>query len=201
MWMWRAVRWVLITFTIMVSMWVAALVSYVYSIPKEPTNDTASTDAIVVLTGGSLRIARGFELLDKGVAKTLFISGVAEDATLEELMNTHNASSKVRALASKEPVIILDRVANSTRSNAAQTAQWVHDRGIRSIRLVTANYHMRRSVMEFRRLMPDVTIIADPVFPENFHLEGWWRDRVSRELALSEFHKFMVVLFWPSITS
>jgi len=201
MWVWRAVRWGLVTVTIMVMMWMAALVSYVYSIPREPTNDKTTTDAIVVLTGGSLRIAYGFELLDKGLAKQLFISGVAEDISLEELMQTHQASAKVRALAAKEPVIILDRVANSTRSNAAQTAQWVHDRGIHSIRLVTANYHMRRSVMEFRRLMSDVKIIADPVFPENFHIEGWWRDRVSRELALSEFHKFMVVLFWPSITS
>jgi len=199
--LWRAIRWVLVTLTIMLALWLAALISYVYSIPKEATKDANTTDAIVVLTGGSLRIAYGFELLDKGRAKKLFVSGVAEDASLEELMVTHRASQKVRAMAAKEPVIILDRVANSTRSNAAQTAQWVREQGIKSIRLVTANYHMRRSVMEFRRLMPDVTIIADPVFPENFHIEGWWRDEVSRELALSEFHKFMVVLFWPSITS
>jgi len=60
-----------------------------------------------------------------------------------------------------------------------------------SLRLVTANYHMRRSLLEFSALMPDFTIIPEPVLPGNFQREQWWRHPASRALVLSEYHKYI----------
>ena len=38
--------------------------------------------------------------------------------------------------------------------------------GFHSLRLVTASYHMPRSMLEFARAMPDIAIVPNPVFPE-----------------------------------
>lgn len=173
--------------------WLVALVGFVHSMPRTPVGDSITTDAIVVLTGGSLRVSYGFELFDKDKAKQLFITGVDDATNIEELMEVHYASDKVHRAAKAGAVVVLDYEADSTHTNAIQTAKWARPVGVRSIRLVTANYHLPRSLIEFRRTMPDVVIVPDPVFPENFHLDRWWHDGVSRELVLSEFHKYIVV--------
>ena len=46
-----------------------------------------------------------------------------------------------------------------------------------SLRLVTANYHMPRSLLEFRRAMPALHIVPHPVFPDNFKRDDWWHWR------------------------
>ncbi|MCI5049797.1 MAG: YdcF family protein [Rickettsiales bacterium] len=180
---------------------VAAFVHFLKTIPRVPVGDAVSTDAIVVLTGGSLRIQYGFELLEKGKAQQLFITGVGEEIGLDALMETHQASDRLRNDESRHKRIMLDHEANSTRSNAEQTAKWISDHGIRSIRMVTANYHLPRSMMEFRRAMPNLIVVPDPVFPENFQLDHWWQDSVSRELVLSEFMKYLVVLTVPELVT
>lgn len=172
--------------------WLAAFVYFINLIPRNAVGDSVSTQAIVVLTGGSLRITYGFELLEKGKAEYLFISGIAKDLKLADVLKQHKASKKVRQIAKEDGRIILGYDADSTRGNAVETAEWVAQRHIRSIRLVTANYHLPRSIMELRRAMPTVIIIADPVFPDRFQMEGkWWQDPVTRALVFSEFHKYL----------
>ena len=172
--------------------WCAALLLFILLIPRNPVGDSVSTEAIVVLTGGSLRISYGFELLEKGKADHLFISGIAKDLTLKDILKEHGASPAVRRMATKDKRVTLGFQADSTRGNAIETADWVNKENIRSIRLVTANYHLPRSMMELRRAMPEVIIIPDPVFPDRFQMGGqWWRDRVTRTLVLSEFHKYL----------
>ncbi len=62
--------------------------------------------------------------------------------------------------------IVLGHEADSTLGNALETAVWMRHEGYESLRLVTADYHMRRSLIDFERVMPDIRIIANPVFPE-----------------------------------
>ena len=76
---------------------------------------------------------------------------------------------------------------------AAETAAWVQSENLRSIRLVTASYHMPRSLLEFRRTLPaSVDILPHPVFPEQFRSRGWWRWWGSGWLAVSEYHKYLL---------
>ena len=58
--------------------------------------------------------------------------------------------------------------ATSTMGNAIETADWIKKSGFNSIILVTANYHMPRSLMLFRHIMPEIRIIPHPVFPIQF---------------------------------
>ena len=60
--------------------------------------------------------------------------------------------------------ITLGYAAYDTRSNAIEAAQWVELHNARSVRLVTADWHMRRAALELASEMPaDVRMELDAV--------------------------------------
>ena len=64
----------------------AYLLGYALFVVLLPTPaDERKTDAIVVLTGGPNRIDRGIDLLERGVARRMLISGVARTVRPVEL--------------------------------------------------------------------------------------------------------------------
>jgi uncharacterized SAM-binding protein YcdF (DUF218 family) len=63
-----------------------------------------------------------------------------------------------------ECCVTLGFAAVDTRSNAAETAKWVAQNEVTSIRLVTTDWHMRRAAGEVERTLPGhVTVIRDAV--------------------------------------
>ena len=117
------------------------------------------TDAIVVLTGGSGRLDRGFALIQRGLARQMLISGVARTVRPEELAVHYRVDPRLFACC-----ITLGREAFDTRSNADEVARWLQRRHFRSIRLVTNDLHMPRARYEIRkRAGEDVTIVGDAV--------------------------------------
>lgn len=179
--------------TLLAFLWTGALVAFVHGIPLEAKYPDVRTDAIVVLTGGDLRVQHGFEKLEQGLAKTLLISGVGQGVKREELLKQF-ASPKLRQALNKNPErLVLDYAASDTQSNAFETAKFVRKRKYESLRIVTAGYHMPRSMLECKILMPDVAMLADPVSPESFRRDEWWKHENTRRLVLAEFHKFWLV--------
>ncbi len=117
------------------------------------------TDAIVVLTGGSGRLERGFDLLERGVSRRMLISGVNRIVRPNELSEAYDVDPRLFQCC-----VVLDRESTDTRSNADQVVRWVRRRNIRSIRLVTNEVHMPRARYELRkRVGKDLTIIPDAV--------------------------------------
>ena len=57
--------------------------------------------------------------------------------------------------------------------------------------MVTANYHMPRSLVELSRAMPRTTLVAHPVVTRGFHADGWWRYARSARLLVSEYLKLL----------
>ena len=117
------------------------------------------TDAIVVLTGGSGRLERGFDLIERGVGRRMLISGVARTVRPEELGEVYDVDPRLFACC-----IALDRESFDTRSNADEIARWLERRRFTSIRLVTNDLHMLRARYEVRkRVGADIRIVADAV--------------------------------------
>jgi uncharacterized SAM-binding protein YcdF (DUF218 family) len=117
------------------------------------------TDAIVVLTGGSGRLDRGFDLIRRGLARQMLISGVARTVRPEELIVHYRVEPRLFACC-----ITLGREAFDTRSNADEVARWLQRRRFRSIRLVTNDLHMPRARYEIRKRIGDeVAIVTDAV--------------------------------------
>jgi uncharacterized SAM-binding protein YcdF (DUF218 family) len=175
-------------------LWSLALGWFVATLPREALPATQSAEAIVILTGGSGRVEHGLRMLAAGAAPLAYISGVGANATEDDLLNTHATGETRDRIYERGGEIVLDHVARSTVSNADQATSFLKARGIQTVRLVTADYHMRRSLYEFRTAMPELTVLSDPVFPENFEREYWWEHENSRRLVFSEFYKYYAVL-------
>ncbi|CAO3438289.1 YdcF family protein [Azospirillum endophyticum] len=170
--------------------WLVGLFWYAADVPRSsPTGADAerATDAIVVLTGGSNRLRTGLELLAAGRARKLFVSGVYDGVEVQELLKLSRHSP-----TEIECCITLGYSADSTIGNAYETADWMHDQGFRSLRLVTANYHMRRSLLELSMAMPDVELVPHPVVAPTVHLDDWWMWPGTANLLVNEYNKLLV---------
>ncbi|HXZ01718.1 MAG TPA: YdcF family protein [Stellaceae bacterium] len=173
-------------------LWLGGLVWFARSIPEAVSDADSETDAIVVLTGGSLRVQSGLALLAAGKAKKLFVSGVYHSTDVTALLRISRQSPEHVACC-----IVLGHEADNTLGNALETAQWMHEEDFRSLRLVTASYHMPRSLLEFSRAMPEARIVANPVFPESVKQERWWASPGTVSLILGEYHKYLLALARP----
>lgn len=171
-------------------LWLAGLVWF--ATPPSAEIRMGSTDAIVVLTGGSLRLQVGIELLRQGLGRTLFVSGVNQQVDLDDLLRVSGAVP-VGEICCVE----LGHQADNTLGNAQETARWIRARGFHSLRLVTAWYHMPRSLLEFDRAMPEIEIVAHPVFPDQVTRERWWASPGTTLLLMSEYSKFLGTLSRP----
>lgn len=117
------------------------------------------TDAVVVLTGGSGRLERGFDIVERGLSRRMLISGVERTVRPIELAEAYEVDPRLF-----ECCIMLGRESFDTRSNADEVARWVERRRVRSIRLVTNDLHMPRARYELRkRVGEELTIVADAV--------------------------------------
>jgi|TARA_R110002072_G_scaffold14810_17_gene60664 uncharacterized SAM-binding protein YcdF (DUF218 family) len=173
--------------SLLVGLFLAGLAWFAQQLPEPEAKPWARIEALVVLTGGSDRLSRGLALLDRGLADKALISGVYRGVEVGELLR----------LAEQDPnelrcCIVLGYEADNTHGNAEETARWVKEEGFTSLRLVTAVYHMPRSLIEFRRALPEITIIPHPVFPEAFHGDDWWLWPGSTGLLASEFLKYLL---------
>lgn len=117
------------------------------------------TDAVVVLTGGPGRLARGLDVVRTGSAKRLLVSGVADGIDKPDLAAATQARQSLFARS-----VDLGHQAVDTRSNAEETAAWVAKHRYKTVRLVTSAAHMRRATLELDAVLPrDVAILADAV--------------------------------------
>lgn len=135
------------------------------------------TDAIVVLTGSAGRIDRGLALLHRNQAEQLLVSGVDRDVKPTEFADLYKVPHKLM-----DCCITLGREAIDTRSNAIETSRWLARKNYKSVRIITADWHMRRARYELsRQLEEPITIIPDAV-----------RSNPSLRVLLREYHKYLL---------
>ncbi len=153
--------------------WGVGLFVFAGTVPLTVADPEERTDVIVVLTGGSGRLRAGLDLLLEGHAAHLFVSGVYRGIEVDQLL----AINKQRPGEVESRISIGNAV--DTIENATETAAWMYAQGYNSLRLVTAAYHMPRSMLEF---------------PDHVKRENWWAWPGTTALLASEFNKF--VLAW-----
>lgn len=119
----------------------------------------ATTDAVVVPTGGAGRIERGLDLLRRRQAKRMLVTGVGAGVRPADLARATGADPALFRCC-----VDLGDEAVDTRSNAAETARWLSRRRYRSVRLVTSDWHLPRARMELAAVAARGTVIlADGV--------------------------------------
>lgn len=162
--------------------WALGFVAFMLSLGK-PLDPAQKTDAIVVLTGGPGRIDRGLDLLRAGASKHMLVSGVGEKVKLREFAVEYKIDPALMVCC-----IDLGHKAVDTRSNGEETADWVNKHHYKTVRLVTADWHMPRARLELaHQLGDDVELIGDSV------------KSPARPLTLfAEYHKYLLrrVAMW-----
>ncbi|CAA6604633.1 conserved exported hypothetical protein [Rhodospirillaceae bacterium LM-1] len=167
--------------------WLAGLVGFAQSVPLGIDDQDSKTDAIVVLTGGSERLAAGLDLLERQLGRKLFVSGVYRGVDVRELVKLSR-----HAPDALECCIVLGYSADNTIGNAQETAAWMRSEQFDSLRLVTGNYHMPRALAELKAALPQARIVPNPVFPEHVKAGAWWRNPGTFVLIASEYTKYLV---------
>lgn len=141
--------------------WVFGFLWFAVALPQ-PADRAEQTDAIVVPTGGGGRIQHGLSLLGERAAGRMLVTGVDADVPPREFAAQYAVTPALMSCC-----VTLGYDALDTRGNARETATWVREGEVRSIRLVTSDWHMRRAALELSRSLPSgVVVLRDAVRTE-----------------------------------
>jgi uncharacterized SAM-binding protein YcdF (DUF218 family) len=133
-------------------------------------------DTIVVFAGGvgesgkagggyQERVKHAVDLYRDGYAPHLIFSSGYVSAFKEAKVMEMLAISR----GIPKNVIILEETASSTIGNVNTVRRILQRRGWRNILLVSSPYHMRRCLLTFRKLAPDVKVVASPIPYSQFY--------------------------------
>jgi uncharacterized SAM-binding protein YcdF (DUF218 family) len=162
-------------------------VDFVYKTFSVSRRDV-KTDAIVVLAGGKGRIDEGVRLYREGKGERLLFIGVDPAVRKSDLFQDRPGEPGGEN-------VILEKVSRNTLENAIFAREILQRQNIRSMLLITSRYHMKRSLLIFRHLLPkDIAIYPYPVTASNPQ-EAWWNNSGSVKLLFSEFYKYCLYRF------
>lgn len=140
-------------------------------------------DAIVVLAGAKGRVEEGVKLYRAGKGKRLFLVGVDPAVRKADLF------TEVPGERSGDEVF-LEKASRNTLENAIFAREMLLKQNVRSILLITSRYHMKRSLLIFRSILPkDIAIYPYPLAGKSSS-DSWWSHGGSLRLLFSEFYKY-----------
>ena len=184
----RAIAVLPLAFLVAIALGFAVFLSQLRNSETKPERQA---DGIVVLTGGSSRVSDAMELLAAGYGKRLLISGVHPSSSASDISRSDISRAVPGSQSLFNCCVDLDRSAVSTRSNASETKRWAHERGFKSLIVVTSNYHMPRAIVELSHAMPDIQLIPFAVVGDKWRDEPWWTSGATFRLLLSEYAKYV----------
>ncbi len=168
----------------------AGFVGFASSLTREELPLALEAEGVVALTGGSDRVLEATELLARGQARRLLITGVNP--------MTHGAALERILPISRELFnccVDLGYQAQDTEGNARETRDWMQRRGLKGpLIVVTSNYHMPRALLELQAALPGVELFPYPVVGEHVRVESYLEDRQVLRLLLREYFKYLRAL-------
>lgn len=176
---------------ILAMVWFVGLLAFTSRVDQStPAAEPPVSDGVVVLTGASnVRLEQATKLLEAGKGKRLLISGVNREATRDDVLGVTKAVKPIY-----DCCVDLGFVAADTIGNARETAEWAKAKDYHSLIVVTADYHMPRSMLELRATMPDVELHPYPVVTESLNAHRWWKGPTSSRRMVVEYCKYLAIL-------
>jgi uncharacterized SAM-binding protein YcdF (DUF218 family)/glycosyltransferase involved in cell wall biosynthesis len=158
-------------------------------------------DAIVVFAGGvgesgkagggyQERVKQAVDLFREGQAtRMIFSSGYVfafrEAEVMRELAVAHGVP---------DSAIILETKARNTYENVASVREILDGQGWRRVLLVSSPYHMRRALLTWRKVAPEIAVVPTPVPQSQFYANG---RGASLEQIRGILHEYAaIVVYW-----
>jgi uncharacterized SAM-binding protein YcdF (DUF218 family) len=141
--------------------WAAGLAGFSAAVwTAAPPDPIPRADGIVALTGGDGRVSEAMALLAEKDAPALLISGAGRGTYLGDF-TVDDAAAATRFAGD----ITLGHMAATTRGNAVETAAWANAHHMKTLLIVTADYHMPRAIFVIGQRLPNVELVGVPVRP------------------------------------
>ena len=168
--------------------------------PLRASEPLRQADAIVVFAGGvgesgkagggyQERVQQALTLYDRWMAPhVVFSSGYTfvfqEAEVMRDLAVAHGVPPEA---------IVLEQRSASTHQNVTFVADLLRAKGWRTILLVSSPYHMRRALLTWKRLAPDIEVIPAPVTTSRFygHTRGATLEQIHGIL-----HEYLGILYY-----
>jgi uncharacterized SAM-binding protein YcdF (DUF218 family) len=159
-------------------------------------DDPQRADAMVVLAGETdRRPARALQLLNEDYAPRIVLD-VPADALVYGSTYSQLAQNWANAQPQSKAIRVCAIHGLSTKAEAVEAAQCLHQEGARSVVIVTSDYHTRRALSEFQKEAPDFTFhVAAAYDPTQFGVR-WWQHRQWAKLNLDE---WLRLLWWECV--
>jgi uncharacterized SAM-binding protein YcdF (DUF218 family) len=145
-------------------------------------------DAIIILGGGSDRVAYGVKLYQSGYASKLLLSGGNANSN-------RNMKQQALSLGVPDASILQEDLSRTTFENAKYSLKIVQAQGYKSVIVVTSPYHTRRASIIFTQFFKGIDVIMCPVPYDPAITGNWWKDSYSSVFVISEYLK----LIWHDI--
>ena len=181
-----ALRRIVLLFAAVAFGLLGGFVVFASSIMRFDPQTLSAADGIVVLTGGELRVREGLRIFADGAGRRILISGVNRATSKDELQRLSGVTQILF-----DCCVDVGYSARDTIGNAAEARAWLKIWNFRSLIVVTSNYHMPRSLAEFRRALPGIEIVPHVVQSRHYQANEWWRHPSAVKLVLTEYLKFL----------
>jgi uncharacterized SAM-binding protein YcdF (DUF218 family) len=168
--------------SVLALIYLLGFVFFAMTLGKPAAPDAQRTDAAVVLTGAKGRIGYAIDVLKAGGAKRLLVAGADPSVTKADMARVVKGSGPWLGCC-----VDLGSESVDTRSNAEEASRWLQAHRFHSVRLITSDWHMRRALYEFHKVLGSKVIIvpdavrSDPNFVTLF---GEYNKYVLRRLAV-----------------
>jgi uncharacterized SAM-binding protein YcdF (DUF218 family) len=137
-------------------------VLFAFTLGEPAKTGAETTDAAVVLTGGSGRIEHAIDVLREHKSRRLLVAGADPAVTKADLARRIPKSGALMKCC-----VDLGSESVDTRSNAEEAGRWLGRHRFHSVRLITSDWHMRRARYEFARALGNkYEIVPDAVRTE-----------------------------------
>jgi uncharacterized SAM-binding protein YcdF (DUF218 family)/glycosyltransferase involved in cell wall biosynthesis len=168
--------------------------------PLKVVSPPRPADAIVVFAGGvgesgkagggvQERVAQALALYEGGYApRVIFSSGYVFTLREAEVMKAIAVANGV-----PEDAVLLEEQAANTYDNVRLTHQILEQHGWRRILLVSSPYHMRRALLTWKRVAPDVSVTPTPVPQSQFYLREGGASPAQLQGIL---HEYVAILYY-----
>lgn len=189
-------RRVLAVVLVLALIWAVGLVAFAQRIERStPADEPPVADAVVALTGASdLRLEAAVRLLERGKGRRLLISGVNKEASRADLLAVTGAVKPIY-----DCCVDLGYAAADTIGNADEIAEWARGKGYDRLIVVTSDYHMPRTLLLLREVMPQATLTPYPVVTGPVDVRHWWRKSGDARRLSIEYCKYLAILVRESV--